>query len=97
MSDSTVIIKSDRKPKNQIIKIMNIGVLGIGLMGKLLAERLLQPLGAKIAQTSLEAIQTADILILTPLARNPRLRNENRGGATQSLRQESQDRIFVID
>lgn len=62
---------------------MNIAVLGIGLMGKPLAERLLQAnysvtvynrtiskaqglehLGAKIAQTPVEAIQTADILIL---------------------------------
>ncbi len=62
---------------------MNIGVFGIGLMGKPLAERLLQanysviaynrtvskaqelePLGAKVAQTPVEAIQTAEILIL---------------------------------
>ncbi|MDJ0583306.1 NAD(P)-dependent oxidoreductase [Crocosphaera sp.] len=62
---------------------MNIGVLGIGLMGKPLAERLLQAnysvivynrtvtkaqeleaLGAKIAQTPLEAVQGSDILVL---------------------------------
>ncbi|MEL4893858.1 NAD(P)-dependent oxidoreductase [Crocosphaera sp. Alani8] len=62
---------------------MNISVFGIGLMGKPIAERLLeanysvtvynrtiskaqelQSLGAKIAQTPLEAIQTAEILIL---------------------------------
>ncbi|WP_279327073.1 NAD(P)-dependent oxidoreductase [Crocosphaera subtropica] len=65
------------------MKLMNIAVFGIGLMGKPLAKRLLQanhsvivynrtiskaqelePFGAKIAQTPLEAIQTADILIL---------------------------------
>ncbi len=62
---------------------MNIGVLGTGLMGKPLAQRLLQAnysviaynrtlsklaplesLGAKIAKTPLEAIQSADVLIL---------------------------------
>ncbi|MDJ0846303.1 NAD(P)-binding domain-containing protein [Crocosphaera sp.] len=62
---------------------MDIGVFGIGLMGKPLAERLLQAnysvtvynrtinkaqelesLGAKVAQTPLEAIQRAEVLIL---------------------------------
>ncbi len=62
---------------------MNIAVLGIGLMGKPLAERLLQAnysvtvynrtiskaqelqrLGAKIAQTPLEAIEKAEVVIL---------------------------------
>uniref|UniRef100_UPI0030DAB0D9 NAD(P)-dependent oxidoreductase n=2 Tax=Cyanothece sp. BG0011 TaxID=2082950 RepID=UPI0030DAB0D9 len=63
--------------------MMKISVLGIGLMGKPLAKRLLEadhsvivynrtiskalplePLGAKVAQTPLEAIQGSEVLIL---------------------------------